>query len=118
MDPVEWVAARTHLSALLDGTNPRVFGEILRVLVATNIDPEFARQMVRESSDLLLAHVGAEHERTREPAVAFLRAISGEDFGTVEAWTAWVNGQLGGDQANRPIASSISEPSPASNAPL
>ncbi len=93
MDPVEWTGARTHLSALLDGTNPWVFSEILQLLVATDVDPEFARQLVRESPDLLLAHVGAEHERTREPAVNFLRAISGEDFGTdLEAWTAWING--------------------------
>ncbi len=93
MDPVEWIGARAHLSALLDGTNPLVFREILQVLVATDVDPEFARQLVRETPDLLLAHVGAEHERTREPAVSFLRAISGKDHGTdVAAWTAWVNG--------------------------
>ncbi len=96
MDPVEWTGARAHLSALLDGTNPWVFRDILQVLVATDVDPEFARQLAREIPDLLLAHVGAEHERTREPALAFLRAVSGKDFGTdLEAWTAWVNGQPG-----------------------
>ena len=93
MDPVEWTGARAHLSALLDGTNPWALREILQVLVATDVDPELARQLVRESPDLLLAHVGAEHERTREPAVDFLRAVSGEDFGTdVEAWRVWING--------------------------
>jgi len=102
MDPVEWIGAHTHLSALLDGTNPWVFREILNVLVSTDVDPEFARELVREHPDLLLAHVGAEHEMTREPAVDFLKAISGEDFGTdVEAWRAWVNGQPGGGKANR-----------------
>lgn len=109
MDPVEWAGGRVHLSALLDGTNPWVFSEILQVLVATDVDPEFARQLVRESPDLLLAHVGAEHERTREPAVDFLRAISGEDFGTdVEAWRAWINGRSAGRQANRPLVPSVS----------
>lgn len=93
MDPVEWTGARAHLSALLDGTNPWAFREILQVLVATDVDPELARQLGRESPDLLLAHVGAAHERTREPAVNFLRAVSGEDFGTdVEAWRVWING--------------------------
>ena len=67
---------------------------MLEVLVATDIAPEFGRQLVRESPDLLLAHAGAEHERTREPAIAFLRAVSGEDFGTdVEAWRTRVSGQ-------------------------
>lgn len=90
LDPVEWSAARVHLSAVLRGTNPFAFADVLRVLVATDVDPEFGRQLVRENPDLLLAHAGAEHEPTREPAVAFLEAVSGEDYGTdVEAWTAW-----------------------------
>lgn len=93
LDPVGWSAGWAPLSAVFGGTNPFAFGDVLRVLVATDVDPEFGRQLVRESPDLLLAHVGAEHERTREPAIAFLEAVSGEDFGTdVEAWTAWVNG--------------------------
>jgi len=104
-DPVEWYGARAPLSAIFGGSNPYAFRYTLNVLVATDIDPEFARQLVREHPDLVLAHVGAEHERTREPAVAFLRAISGEDFGTdVEAWRAWVNGQPGGRQARRPAS--------------
>lgn len=41
----------------------------------------FVRQLVRERPSLLLAYVGAEHEGTREPAIAFLKAVIGEDFG-------------------------------------
>lgn len=94
LEPVDWSAARSHLLALFDGTNPFATGHMLDVLVATDIAPEFGRQLVRETPDLLLAHAGAEHERTREPAIAFLRAVSGEDFGTdVEAWRAWAGGQ-------------------------
>lgn len=94
LEPVDWSAARTHLLAIFDGTNPFEIGDMLEVLVATDIAPEFGRQLVRESPDLLLAHAGAEHERTREPATAFLRAVSGEDFGTdVGAWRTWVSGQ-------------------------
>lgn len=90
-DPVDWSGARAPLSAIFGGTNPFAFRYALDVLVKTDVDPEFARQLVRENPDLLLAHVGARHARTREPAVNFLRAISGQDFGTdVEAWTAWV----------------------------
>ena len=91
-DPVGWSEARATLLALFGGTNPFAFNDVLEVLVATDVDPEFGRQLVRESPDLLLAHVGAERERTREPTLAFLRAVSGEDYGAdVEAWRAWVN---------------------------
>lgn len=90
-DPVDWSGARATLSALFGGTNPFPFKDILEVLVATDIDPEFGQQLVRESPDLLLAHVGAKHEGTREPALAFLRAVSGEDYGAdVEAWKGWI----------------------------
>lgn len=96
-DPVDWSGARAHLSAIFGGSNPFAFRYVLNVLVQTDVDPEFARQLVRENPDLLLAYVGAEHDVTREPAMDFLRAVSGEDFGTdVEAWRAWVNGQPGG----------------------
>lgn len=93
LDPFDWSAVPAPLHALLAGTNPFAFNSILRILVATDIDPAFARSLIRENPDLLLAHAGAEHQPTRGPALAFLRAASGEDFGTdVEAWTAWVEG--------------------------
>ncbi len=94
-DPVDWSGARAHVLALFGGTNPFAFGDLLEVLVATGVDPEFGQQLVRESPDLLLAHAGAAHERTREPALAFLRTVSGEDHGAdIEAWRAWVRGGL------------------------
>ncbi|MXX59818.1 MAG: hypothetical protein F4246_03080 [Rhodothermaceae bacterium] len=89
---VDWSAAHGPLSALFSGTNPFAFEGVLEVLVATDIDPEFGQQLVRERPSLLLAYVGAEHEGTREPAIAFLKALSGEDFGAdLDAWTAWIN---------------------------
>lgn len=93
-DPVAWSAARGSLLALFGGTNPFGFQEILEVLVQTDIDGQFGRQLARERPDLLLAHVRAEHKRTREPALAFLKTVSGEDFGTdIQAWRSWINGQ-------------------------
>ncbi len=90
-DPVDWSGARSPLAAIFGGTNLSAFNLILQVLVVTDIDPEFARQLVRESPDLLLAYAGAEHEPTRIPALNFLKAVSGEDFGTdVDAWRAWI----------------------------
>ena len=90
---VDWSGARAPLSAVLAGTNPFAFTQVLQILTATDIDPEFGRQLVRENPDLLLAYAGAEHEPTRIPALRFLRSVSGEDFGTdVEAWRAWIEG--------------------------
>ena len=89
---VDWSAAHGPLLALFSGTNPFAFEGILKVLVATDIDPEFGQQLVRDRPSLLLAYVGAEHEGTREPAIAFLKAVSGENFGAdLDAWTAWIN---------------------------
>lgn len=93
-DPVDWSGARDPLLAILGGTNPRGFRHTLRILLATDIDPEFGQRLVRENPDFLLAHAGAQHARTREPALAFLQAVSGEDFGTdVEAWRASIDGE-------------------------
>ena len=89
---VDWSGAHGTLLALFGGTNPFAFEGILEVLVATDIDPEFGQQLVRDRPNLLLAYVGAEHEGTREPAIALLKAVSGEDFGAdLDAWTAWIN---------------------------
>lgn len=93
-DTVKWSAARDPLLALFGGTNPFAFGVALEVLVATDVDQEFGQLLAYKHPDLLLAYVGAEHEGTREPAIAFLKAVSGEDFGTdLEAWTAWISGE-------------------------
>ncbi len=91
---VDWTPAAEPLLALFGGTHPSQFGTTLRVLVATGITPEFGRRLARERPDLLLAYAGAEHRGTRAPAIAFLQAISGEDFGTdVDAWATWIHGQ-------------------------
>ncbi len=57
----------------------------------------FVQQLVRERPSLLLAYVGAEHEGTREPAIAFLKAVSGEDFGAdLDAWSVSYSTHLAG----------------------
>ena len=94
--PVDWAPAEEPLLAILGGTNPWQFGTTLQVLVATDVAPEFGRRLAREQPDLLLAYLGAEHRGTRAPALAFLKAVSGEDFGTgVEAWSAWIHAERG-----------------------
>ena len=92
---VRWDAAREPIAAVLDGTNPFAFKTVIEVLVATGIEPALGRQLIREAPDLLLAHVGARHEITRQPAIDLLKAVSGEDFGAdPEAWAEWLDGPL------------------------
>ena len=89
--PINWSGARDDLLALLAGTNPFVFNDVLNTLVATDIDPEFGQELVQANPDLILAHAGAEHEEFGKSAQDFLAAISGEDFGRdVEAWAEWI----------------------------
>ena len=60
-------------------------------LIATKIDRAFGLELAQERPALLLAHVGAEHEKTREAALAFLTTVSEEDFGNdVDAWSTWI----------------------------
>ncbi len=90
-EPVQWSGGRETLLSLFAGTNPFAFNEILGTLVATEIDPKFGRELVQAMPDLLLAHAGAEYEKYGKPALDFLAAISGEDFGRdVEAWADWI----------------------------
>lgn len=93
--PVRWDAARAQLLAVLDGTSPYVFRTVLDVLAATASETTLAKQLIREAPHLLLAHVGAQHEMTRQPAIDLLKAVSGEDFGAdPEAWAVWLDGSL------------------------
>lgn len=92
---VRWDAAREPIAAVLDGTNPFAFSVVVRALAATGIEPALGKQLIREAPDLLLAHVGARHESTRESALDLLKAVSGEDFGAdSEAWAEWLDGPL------------------------
>ena len=94
---VRWEAAREPIAAVLDGTNPFAFKAVVEVLAATGIEPTLGKQLIRETPNLLLAHVGAEHQRTRQPAIDLLKAVSGEDFGADrEAWSEWLDGSLDG----------------------
>lgn len=90
---VRWDAARQSIVAVLDGTNPFAFQEVVRALTATGIEPALGKQLIREAPDVLLAHVDAEHQSTRESAIDLLKAVSGKDFGADrEAWSEWLDG--------------------------
>ena len=91
--PVQWLESRETLLALIGGTYAFAFNDILDVLVATEIDSEFARELVQQRPKLLLGFVGADHDEFRESAHVFLKTISGEDFDRdIEAWEELING--------------------------
>lgn len=88
---IDWTNARGTLVALLGGTNAFAFKTILNVLSATDVDSKLAHELVQERPRLLLGFAGAEHDKTREVAITFLKAISGEDFEQdVRAWKEWI----------------------------
>ncbi|MYD44916.1 MAG: hypothetical protein F4W92_00980 [Gammaproteobacteria bacterium] len=90
--PVQWRQARETLLAILGGTNPWDFNRTLDALIATEIDSEFAREIVQERPKLLLDAVAVIHEGFRESAHSFLTTISHSDFERdVEAWANWIN---------------------------
>ena len=89
--PIDWAGARDTLVALLGGTNPWAFETILNLLRATEVDSNLAHELVQERPRLLLGFAGAEHDKTRDVAITFLQAISGEDFEQdVRAWKEWI----------------------------
>ena len=88
---IDWTNARGTLVALLGGTNAFAFKTILNVLSATDVDSKLAHELVQERPRLLLGFAGAEHDKTRDVAITFLQAISGEDFEQdVRAWKEWI----------------------------
>jgi hypothetical protein len=76
---VDWAPAEADLAAVLQGTNPFAFVELVRVLSATSIDPAMAAGLLGHGgARLLLAH-------------AMLVQLSGKDFGDRAAqWQAWI----------------------------
>lgn len=88
---IDWTNARSTLVALLGGTNAFAFKTILNVLRATEVDSKFAHELVQERPKLLLGFAGAEHEKTRQVALTFLKSISDEDFEQdIKAWQEWI----------------------------
>jgi hypothetical protein len=91
---VDWSAASEDLAALLHGANLFGFNEIVRALVATEIDPAMAGRLLGHGGGrLLLVYLGAQHDAERDAAHDLLTRLRGQDLGADRArWQEWLSG--------------------------
>jgi hypothetical protein len=89
---VDWAPAEADLTAVLHGTNPFAFVELVRALSATSIDPAMAAALLGHGGGrLLLAHLNARHDAEHTASHALLVQLSGQDFGDSAAqWLSWL----------------------------
>ncbi len=85
--PINWRPARETLEALVGGTNLFAYGDLLDVLVATQIDPALGHGLARVNPALLLDHLGARNPSTPRIAHRFLVHVHRRDVGRDRA--AW-----------------------------
>lgn len=104
---VDWGPAAPTLRAILAGTNPFAYLPTLDLLVATKASPDLAPVLLAES-DLLRAHLKAEHGPSRAGAEAFVRHLGAKDVKDAAGWGAWLDrfrpkkaGPATGNEANR-----------------
>ena len=89
---VDWTPAIDDLRALLAGTNVSAIGQVFRLLVRTQVDPQLAAALLHDNADWLLDHLGSEAPGVAKDAHALLvRLNGGRDLGASRsAWEAWV----------------------------
>ncbi|MDQ6768971.1 MAG: hypothetical protein M3Z54_03175 [Gemmatimonadota bacterium] len=88
---VDWKPVAPAIHAMLDGTSLAESMTLMRLLVATDVQPELAAPLLRDGGRILLAYAGAEHRYTRQTAHNLLAALKGQDFGSdVARWRDWI----------------------------
>jgi hypothetical protein len=88
---VEWAPAASDLHAILNGSALVGLTDMLKLLVATKVDSKLAGVLLKGGGHGVLMYAGAQHPAFREPALAVLRQLSGQDFGRdVHHWEAWI----------------------------
>jgi hypothetical protein len=94
---IDWQPAVEDLRHLLNGTTLVYHTEVITLLLATEVSPQLARDLLsRAGVALLLEQQAAQHEYVREPARELLVRLSGRDYGSAAgAWQAWVDSVLG-----------------------
>jgi hypothetical protein len=88
---VDWSEKEDALRWLVNGTN--LFGHtpLLRALAATQIDPGLAPEILQDFGGITPYKLVSSNEGIRNATAAFLRQISGEDFGyDPDDWIAWI----------------------------
>lgn len=86
---IDWRPAVSDLVPLLAGANAWAFADLLSTLVATEIDPALASNLLAGNWRLALSHARAQHAGARDPAAALLQRMSGLRDAGPDAWQAW-----------------------------
>lgn len=88
---VNWTPAVHSIRYMVNGTNVFLFTKTLQVLTKTNINPELGKILLKDNSQLLLAHLGAQYKPEAEAAKSFLIHLSGKDYGyEIDRWRQWI----------------------------
>ena len=87
---VDWAPAAPALRHLLRGTNLFSFPQVLQMLTATKVSPALQEELLGGGGELVLAHLGANHEASRKMARQFLVQLSGEQHKSRSAWREWI----------------------------
>lgn len=88
--PIDWRPMEFELKALVAGTNLFAYQKVLELLSATSVDARLGKRLARHGEDLLLSNLQSRNEMRREPALRFLRNISGKQFDAVDEWRRWI----------------------------
>jgi hypothetical protein len=88
---VDWSASAASIRHILNGTNLFGLNPTMEALLKTNVDPALARDLLGNGGAMLLAYLGASHDKERLLAHRLLARLSGQDFGTDAArWQQWI----------------------------
>jgi hypothetical protein len=87
---VDWAPAADSIRAVLDGTNPFAFLGSVNALVATEIAPELAAEVVPRGGGLLLDVARARDKMRSAAAIDLLRRLGGKPEAGPDELQAWV----------------------------
>ena len=88
---IDWSPAIIPIKYIINGTKLFAFQNTLEVLTKTKISTNIANKLLDGSYELLLAYLNAEHDKTREVAINFVRQISGdEELDNAKACKKWL----------------------------
>ncbi len=87
---VDWSVSVDDLRAILAGTNLFAFAEVLELLTVTEVPPALGRRLLADNAGLVAGMALAEHPKTREIALRFLRQVSGRELATAVDAVGWL----------------------------
>ncbi|MFZ1289419.1 MAG: hypothetical protein WAR79_04985 [Melioribacteraceae bacterium] len=89
---IDWTPAINSIKYILNGTNLFAFQGTLELLTSTEISPDLSKCLLENSSELIQTFLNAQHAKTREIAIKFIKQISGNnEITTAEDCKVWLN---------------------------